>query len=120
MSPTLEPSGEHKSPTGLVRYAIWHWRDADGLTLIPCDVLSVIVAAKPDPNADCGGPRPLVDFRNRKSVWAITRILQRDGLADKELRLTEKGSVIAFLFRWRIGVRSGHETPHGHRRHSPF
>ena len=113
---SLEPSGAHETPTGLLRYAIWHYRDADGIKAIPCAAMALIAKAADAPYATCAGPRPAVSFPDTANGRILRKLLQRDDLVDDADRLTERGCAVKALFLFRELVRAGIETPHGHRR----
>lgn len=109
MTPALEPSGVHETPTGLVRYAIWHWHDADGLTLIPCGVMAALDDVEAMPG--CCGDRVRV-----VGPGCLLRVAVRGGLLSTDGRFTERGAVVRSAFRRRELVKAGVETAHGLRR----
>lgn len=105
---SLEPSGAHETASGLVRYAIWIWTDADGPRRIPCAVIAALAKTRISKNATCG-ERPLLKTNNR----SLRRVAQLHDLIDADYRLTERGSVVRFTFLRRDGVLAGWETAHG-------
>lgn len=105
----LEPSGAHETATGMVRYAIWHWTDADGLNPIPCNVIAALAKTRFAKDATCADRRPVLKTRSR----SLRNVARLRGLIDDDNRLTELGSVVRFMFSRREGVLAGWETAHG-------
>jgi hypothetical protein len=106
---TLEPSGMHGTATGMIRYAIWHWTDADGLRTVPCGVIAALAATRIPKSATCGGTRPLLKANSR----SLRRVAALNGVVDDDYRLTERGAAMRLMFLRRAGVLAGYETAHG-------
>ena len=107
---SLEPIGAHETRSGLTRYAIWEWIDADGPRRIPCDVMAALTKTRIPKNATCGTPVRL-DVRRRAPCIAKVALLA--DLVDEQGILTERGHVIRSHFHRRVGVQHGWETAHG-------
>ncbi|WP_254292545.1 hypothetical protein [Sphingomonas tagetis] len=93
----------------MTRYAIWHWRDADGLSMIPCGVISALAKTRYAKAGKCSDQRPFLKTHSR----ALRMVARLHDLVDDENRLTERGAVVRSTFLRRDGVLAGWETAHG-------
>lgn len=101
----LSPIGAHKAPSGIVRYAIWEWRDAVNVKRIPCGIVQQLASGL-----------DFADWRRSRATAGMLRVAQLAHVADRDGKLTELGSAVRRKFLSRQGVKEGWETAHGLRR----